>query len=274
MDFIKRILNLSKAPQAGSLPNYGSSEEDQIIRWRAALDAYGFPFRIVPHESAMEVFAEEQRLGGQEDYTPVFIVPGLWNSARTTARQRMKEAERQIKCGITAADGQRFLVARFAQLARDLEDDPECPDLALFDALRPIAVEPQKSGLLLLVRYNAAAGAMEPVPEVAIMRIPTRERYTIPLYLDWGGWNAVPSSRDLAAVARYWQETHGASLVAIRSDVLEFTATRKPASHAEAIALLKEQYSFAPDTWEFDQDMLEAAAAELRVNSSWFLWWD
>ena len=58
------------------------------------------------------------------------------------------------------------------------------------------------------------------------------------------------------------------------ADKLEFSVTRRPANHAEAVALLKEHLSFAPGNAELDQDMLETAAAELRGSDYWFFWWD
>jgi hypothetical protein len=173
-----------------------------------------------------------------------------------------------------ARESARVLCRTLDEMAADMEQDPECPDPALFDTLREVEAAPPKPGLSALTWYDKAARTMLPVPEVAILRVPTTDRHTIPLYLDWGGWNAVPSSHDLAAVARYWHETHGADLVAVGSDTLEFTVARRPANHAEAAALLKEQYLFAPDNWECEQGVLEQAAAELRAADSWTFWWD
>jgi hypothetical protein len=202
------------------------------------------------------------------------IVPGYWNSATDSPAARIRQAERQIGDGITPEKARAFFAGRLDQMAADMEQDPECPDPALFDTLREVEAAPPKPGLSALTWYDKAARTMLPVPEVAILRVPTTDRHTIPLYLDWGGWNAVPSSHDLAAVARYWHETHGADLVAVGSDTLEFTFTRRPANHAEAAALLKEQYLFAPDNWECEQGVLEQAAAELRAADSWTFWWD
>ena len=55
--------------------------------------------------------------------------------------------------------------------------------------------------------------------------------------------------------------------------LLEFSASRPPQDHASAISLLKEHYVFAPDSFEFDREYLERAAAQLRVNKSWVFWW-
>jgi Domain of unknown function (DUF4253) len=111
-------------------------------------------------------------------------------------------------------------------------------------------------------------------PEVAIMRIPTAHSYEVPIYLDWGGWNYCPWPLEIAAVGRHWSKTHGAELVGIKPDGLEFTISRKPANHREAVALLKEHLGFAPASEALDREMAEELAAELLVLDSWFFWWD
>jgi Domain of unknown function (DUF4253) len=110
--------------------------------------------------------------------------------------------------------------------------------------------------------------------EVAIVRVPAAAAEELTVYFMWGGWNAVPSAETIVAVARYWKETYGSELVAIGPDQLEFHTLRKPPNHASAIALLKEHYAFAPDSFEFDVGFLEDAASYLRTNNSWAFWWD
>lgn len=268
---LRLFLNIFKEDESGSDGPPKSS--DEIGRWRRALADFGFPFRIVTHDDAMDAFETELTLGTAEGFTPVFIVPGLWSSTAIAAAKRIAKAQRQTG-GIGAEAGRAYLAARFAQLARDREADPDCIAPALFDTLDPVPPPPAHRGLLLLKRYDPSTRALEPVPEVAIMRIPTAHRHTIPLYLDWGGWNAVPAPAEIAAVALHWQQAYGARLLAIGSDRLEFAVSRRPASHAEAIVLLKEQFVFAPDNWENDRSMLEDAAAHLQVADSWVFWWD
>jgi hypothetical protein len=275
-DLIKRLFK-SSAPrrQAGDTPA-PPQDNQTVTRWRKALSDFGFPHTVLAAEGCAEVLKAEQEQGVREGFTPVVIVPGYWNSTQMAATQRARRASKLSRRKYDAAHGREWLTRTFAELQADLEQDhdeeSEGPDL--FDTLRPVEAQPREPGLHLLRRYNAATRSMEYRPQVAIMRIPTRESHTIPVYLDWGGWNAVPSPLEIAAISRHWGETYGAELAAIGSDTLEFTVRRKPASHAEAVALLKEQYSFAPDTWEYDRDMLEGAAAELRNGDSWFFWWD
>ena len=205
----------------------------------------------------------------------------------TLAAERVREAEEQIRCGLDAEQGRAVLTAKFAQLARDHQDGGHCVDPALFDKVRDKAVrasekaiaKTEQPGLSLLKQLNRSTWKYELVPEAAIMRIPTRERYAAPLYLDWGGWDAgTPSSHELAAVARYWQETYGAELVAFSPHEIEFTVARKPTNHVEVVALLKEQYAFAPNMRWFDYnkrdlDLLQVDATELRLFNTWEFWW-
>jgi hypothetical protein len=186
-------------------------------------------------------------------------------------RARLRAARRLDR--YDAAFGRAFLAREFAQLREALASDPEC-DPAVFDDLQPVEPRALMRGLFLLRQYNAATGAMEPLPEVAIMRVPTTESATIPVYLDWGSWNAVPSPAEIVAVCRHWGEAYGARLTVIRADALEFTVARKPATHAAAVALLKEHCCFSRDIWEEDKGDLEQTAAQLRVSDTWFFWWD
>ena len=274
MEFIRRILRRFSRPNIPPQSAGRPVGDERITRWRGALDAYGFPFSVIPHDRAMEAFEAELRIGEQEGFAPVFVVPGLWCLTTSSMSKRVAMARQHLADGISAERGRAFLASRLEKMPHYLALDPEGPDPAMFDALRAVDIPPLQQGLALLKHYNAALQAMEPVTDVAIMRVPTPKPYAIPLYFDWGGWNAVPRSHELAAVARYWQDAHGARLVAVSADQLEFQVARKPATHAEAVALFKEHYAFASENWDFDQDMLEGAAAELRLRDSWTFWWD
>jgi hypothetical protein len=219
----------------------------------------------------------EREAGAREGFAPVVIVPGLWNSTRMTAETRARKALGLIADhgdAYDAAFGRSFLAGELETMRDDLEGDAGCPDPALFDQLQPVQPRAAEPGLSLLRWFDVESRAIKDVAEAAIMRVPTPHNHWIPVYLNWGGWNAVPPDLEIGAVARHWHEKYGARLVAITSDQLEFSVARKPADHASAIALLKELYCFAPDTWEFDKDVLEQAAAGLRVADTWTFWWD
>lgn len=245
-----------------------------MTRWQKALADFHFPYTLVASTQAEAALDAERQAGIQEGFSPVIVVPGYWNSTDVSAAARIKQVRKAPLDRFDAAFGRDFLARQFDVLYEDLALDPECLDPAVFDALQPVAPRVRASGLQSLRQYNRDAQAMEPLAEVAMMRIPTPDVHTILAYLDWGGWNAVPSSLELVAVCRHWGETYGAQLAVVGSDTLEFTVARRPATHTEAIALLKEQYCFAPDNWEGEKSGLEEAAAELQASDTWFFWWD
>jgi uncharacterized protein DUF4253 len=275
LDFLKDLFGIS-SPLPPPSPGYAAgfaAPQTEEERWQKALADFGFPHQLVSGDKAEEVFKTEQELGRQQGFTPVILIPDRWSSTSVPADERTKAARDVLAGGVTAAFGKRLLTGWFKSYFEDRED-PEAPGVELFDELRPVPPQAASSGIGLIRDYDPNARSFSPFAEVAIMRIPTVHSYEIPVYLDWGGWNACPASLEMAAVGRYWEETHGARLVAMGSDKLEFHVSRTPANHAEAIALLKEHLSFAPENLEFDQDMLEGAAAELQVRDSWFFWWD
>lgn len=267
-EIIKRILFQPRSSRTSSPLPVGAP-----ARWEKALSDFGYPYQIVPGDKAEAAFKAEQQLGAEQGFSPILIVPGLWISQSLAAQKRAKQALASISERYNAAFGRAFLADRLANFHRALEHDPEV-DSRLFDVLQPVAAQAQPTGIMLLRQYNPSAHAMETVEAAALMRIPTPHAYWIPVYLGWGSWNAVPSPLEIAAVARHWGETYGVTLIAMTSDRLEFSVARKPATHQEAVALLKEHYCFAPDTYELDRSFLEQAAAELLVLDSWTFWWD
>ena len=269
-DFVRRLFR--GAPPSPAVSTNAAPSGDQAgTQWRTWLDEFGFPYNIVASEQAVAALEAERQVGLREGFSPIIIVPGLRNERRMSLRARLRAARKLD--GHDAAFGRAFLAREFAQLREALASDPEC-DPGVFDRLEPVAPQPLMSGLFLLRQYNPATRAFEPLPEVAIMRIPTTDSTTIPVYLDWGSWNAVPSPAEIVAVCRYWGEVYGARLTVIRADALEFTVARQPATHAEAVRLLKEHCCFSRDIWGDDLGDLEQSAAQLRVSDTWFFWWD
>src|SRR5262249_45664086 len=156
----------------------------------------------------------------------------------------------------------------------DLELDPENPNPDEFDELEPRENDVVVTGLSITKRYVLAEKARRAWDEVAIVRVPAASADELPAYFEWGGQNGGPSSEIIVAVARYWRQAHGSELVAMGPDLLEFSVSRPPQDHVSAVSLLKEQYVFAPESFEFDREYLERAAAQLRVKNSWVFWWD
>ena len=190
-------------------------------------------------------------------------MPGHWNSEKIAPSKRVMRAQELSHEAFDAACGQQFLIDACLP----------CMTILILTRTTPIqmsstGLNPWKASLLVpvcrLLRGN----------QVAIVRVPAASAEELPAYFEWGGWNDAPEPQTIVAVARYWRETCGAELVALGPDLLEFYVPRKPQDHSAAIALLKEQYVFSPDSFEFDQTYLEHAAAQLRMSSSWVFWWD
>ena len=219
---------------------FGASAADETAtHWLKASD-FGYPYSIVSPAQVPEALRAEDEIGGREGFTPIIIVSEIWSRRRVAPEKRTKRALKLLRGKCDASSGREFLARKLARLYENLALDSEC-DPGVFDSLQPVAPTGVAPGLWLLRQYNRETRAMEDLPQVAIVRIPTTESHTIPVYLDWGSWNDVPSPLEIVAVSRYWGERYGARLIAIGSDKLEFTVARRPADHAEAVALLKEQ---------------------------------
>lgn len=237
--------------------------DQQIIRWQKALSDFGYPYDLVSGSIADEAFASAKELGRQNGFVPLILVPGHWNSRKSPPSKRCERAQELMQ---TTPD----VLAMYD----DLEVDPENPNPDEFDKLVPSENDVVVTGLSITKRYVPAENAQRAWDEVAIVSVPATSADELPAYFEWGGWNSAPSSEQIVAVARHWRQAYGSELVAMGPDLLEFSVSRPPQDHASAISLLKEQYVFAPDSFEFDREYLERVAAQLRVNKSWVFWWD
>lgn len=263
------------APDPDGPSRYSRFEQEQYARWRKALDDFGYHHEIVRGPSADTALASAKLTGLQDKHTPVVVVPGYWNSEAAPPDQRSNRAREILKLPeFDAAFGKQYLADGLLAMYDDLELDPDCPNPEEFDRLESIEVSVGKSGLAIIEHYVAEEKATKVWDEVAVLHVPAAASEELPAFFDWGGWNAVPTTAEIVAVARYWREAYEAELVALGPDLVEFQVPRKPANHAAAVALLKEHYVFAPDSLEFDRQTLEEASARLRVSSSWLFWWD
>src|SRR5437899_1642098 len=249
----------------------GTATDQQVARWQKALSDFGYPYDLVSGSTVDEAFALSRSAGDRGGFVPVVLVPGHWNSDKRTPDARCRRARKLLRA---VGDGQRFLADGLLAMYDDLRFDPENPDPDLFDKVEPKESEVVSTGISIAKRYVAEQAAERPWDQVAIVRVPAASSDELPAYFEWGGWNAVPSTEMIVAVARHWKQTYGSELVAIGPDLLEFHASRKPPDHAAVVSLLKEHYVFAPEGFEFDREFLEQAAAHLRASTSWVFWWD
>jgi len=267
-------LRLRQAPPQGTATDRQIARwqtDQEIARWQKALADFGYPYDLVSGSIAEEALALAKAAGDRGGFVPLVLVPGHWNSRKRSPDARCRRAQELLQA---VGDGQQFLAAGLLAMYDDLELDPENPDPDQFDKLELKESEVVSAGLSIIKRYVAAEARQRPWDQVAIVRVPAASSDELPAYFEWGGWNSVPSPEMIVAVARHWKQMYGSELVAMGPDLLEFHVSRKPPDHAAAVSLLKEHYVFAPDSFEFDSELLEQAAANLRAGQSWVFWWD
>lgn len=104
--------------------------------------------------------------------------------------------------------------------------------------------------------------------------IPAQENWQVPLSLAYGNWNACPDATVHAAVARYWQEVYGATLVGMGPDTIEFLVDDPPSTRETALALAKQQFLYCSDIVDQGIGTISALGASLIDNGTWNFWWD
>lgn len=201
-DFLRRLF---KRPAPAPRATAGAAN-DSASRWRKALSDLGYPYTLITadiiREKASETFKAEQELGAQQGFTPVWLIPGLWVSSAMHPDERTRRARKLIAEEKNAPSGREFFARAFDQMQEDSEQDPECGDPALFDQLQPVESPVLTGGGLFMLRqYNVSTHSWEPIEQAAIMRMPAASPAEIPIYLDWGSWNAVPSPMEITAAA-------------------------------------------------------------------------
>jgi hypothetical protein len=128
---------------------------------------------------------------------------------------------------------------------------------------------PQSSGLTVATDLTG-----KPLEKVYIALIPTKDWTEIPAHLRWGGWNDCPDPEYHVAALRSWRDRYGVELIGVSGDTLNLRASRRPATHEEAIALAREQYAYCTDIIEQGVQTLSVLAATLYYDNWWFFWWD
>jgi hypothetical protein len=233
--------------------------EDQI-KWLA------YPFDLIPGAEAEAAFLAAREKGRVEGFSPLILAPGM-NLVPNMPRERLVAEVQKILARVRPA------AEYFEQEARAQEDD-DGEGLALFDRLQPREPSVLSGGMHTPHdTFDSATKAFRHHAQVALVRVPTAHSWEIPAYFLFGGWNFIATPEQMVAVAKYWHERWGAEICGICQGSLEFRVARKPASHPEAVALLREHYLFCSEI-ELDQDVLEEMAADLRVMDYWFFWWD
>ncbi len=151
----------------------------------------------------------------------------------------------------------------------DNEDD-EMPDFYKeTEEEPPTDSEPYRR---FTVPYDILTG--KPLKKIWITAFPAANFYEIPIYTQYGGWNACPCPSEHAAVMKYWNKLYGAELIGISNDVIEMKVSNPPKTYQQAFDLAKEQMAYCDDI-VFQGTMTVERLAKLLVSgTSWFFWWD
>lgn len=168
-----------------------------------------------------------------------------------------------------AIDAERALGEHRAQHAESGAPEPHEP----WDA-EDEALEEERAAAESEVRAGRDVLSGEPLPEVAIALLPTRDGAEAAAWLGFGGWNECPEPAEHVAVMRRWGARFGAELVSIGPDTVEARVQARPRDLDAARALAEEQYAYAPDIVDQGTGSLERLAAALATSQLWYFWWD
>ena len=114
----------------------------------------------------------------------------------------------------------------------------------------------------------------EPLVQVTVVLLPTRQGFEAAAWLGFGGWNECPDPVWQVAIQQDWCQRYGAEPVVMGHDVLEMRLSRPPLDEAAALALAREQYLFCCDI--VDQGVMTIANLQQSLLGSelWYFWWD
>ena len=111
-------------------------------------------------------------------------------------------------------------------------------------------------------------------PELYLGLVPAYQGWEVPAPLRLGGWNDCPSPEAHVSLMRYWNDQHGANIVAATHDVVEMQVARPPTTREGALSLAMEQFYYCGDIVTQGTGTLERLAASLLNGTVWFFWWD
>ena len=104
--------------------------------------------------------------------------------------------------------------------------------------------------------------------------IPAMTEADVPLSLAYGGWNDCPRPNVHSAMAKRWQASHGARIVATGPDTIEFIVDRPPETKQQALSLAKEHYLYCTDNVDQGAQTIGRYASKLLGAGVWSFWWD
>ncbi|MCG6970043.1 MAG: DUF4253 domain-containing protein [Gammaproteobacteria bacterium] len=104
----------------------------------------------------------------------------------------------------------------------------------------------------------------------ALILLPTPHCWEVLAYIHWYGAQTYGSETAIAML-RWWNEKHGAELVAHYGTMLHFQVIKQPINIEDAFRLAWEQEAFAPCTTALPGESLRDHARTLLHTDKWFL---
>lgn len=98
--------------------------------------------------------------------------------------------------------------------------------------------------------------------------------WQIPLYLQYGGWNACPLPEEHAAALAYWFRYYGAELFGLDEATLELWVAEPPSTEVAALAIAKEHFAYCDDIVFQGTMTVNRLAQTLKQSCHWYFWWD
>lgn len=265
---IKKRENASKGILPNELPKSATSNPDEIRKLLAATDVN--PIKIAAND---EIDFPVLKSRGNEalqlwqNLRSAVDVTGLWpvivgNSDELDAtRTRLKEETEPIEDILLKAQEVDIRKWYRARVAKD-------PDY--FKAPEGDWVEDAQGTRNF--SSNLEDLSKNPLPEVFLVLVPTKECSEIPAYLQFGGWGNIPRPEENVAILKHWNEMSGAEVVAVKPDTLEMWIPQPPSRKTTLKQLAKEHVTYCPDSYA--GNTVGSLAPQLRCSNVWHFWWD
>lgn len=114
--------------------------------------------------------------------------------------------------------------------------------------------------------------AVRPLVYIGVVNV--ERPWMLPAEAKYGGWNECPDAAVQCAIMRYWGEKHGAEIVSLAGDFIEFVVREPPRTAKDSIKLAWEQYWYCNDIVDQGMQTVNNLAAGLMNSDYWFFWWD
>ena len=113
----------------------------------------------------------------------------------------------------------------------------------------------------------------EPLSDVYIGLVPTRQNWQLPAYLKFGGWIGCPQPEVHVSLFKHWDESYGLNVMVMDADSVTIKVDRTPRRRDDALQLAKEHIAYNREIGRHEPT-LGMWAASLVTRHSWSFRWD